>query len=111
MININTIKFMKRLDELAELSKYGIEEFDNATEETIDQKIFYDKDFENKIVMDACICDDPKCYHHDVISFFESSEYVANVEFSEDDNKPYIIVKLLACEEEIVIEDGRWYVV
>ncbi len=109
MINVETMKFMKMLDKLAEQSKNGIEEFSNATEETIDQKIFYSENCDFKVVEDCCIVDDKDCYHHDIISFYESYEYLMNVNFDEYDNKPYVNIKLLGSDEEIVIEDGEWY--
>ena len=42
MINLETIKFVRMLEEFAELSKNGIEPFENATEGTCCDKIFYD---------------------------------------------------------------------
>lgn len=111
MINLKTMKFMKKLDWLAELSKNGIEEFSNATEKTYQQKLFYCKDFDNKLVLDACIWDDEECYHHDIISFFEDTEYVAKIRFDEENNKPFVEITLGDYEDQIIIEDGSWYFV
>ena len=118
MINIETIKFVNMLNELAELSNEGIEPFENATEDTYRTKVFYDsRHFEGeegyKVVLDACLCDDPDCYHHDIISYYDSNnlEYKILVKFDEDDEEsgPYICVELLLSEEIIVVENGRWY--
>ena len=108
MINIETIKFTRMLDELAELSNNGIEEFENATYETYHNKVFYDEKNDNKLVLDACIVDDPNCFHHDIISYYGNNEYSVNVEIDEDEEK-YIVVRLMVSDEEIIIEDGIWY--
>ena len=108
MINIETIKFTRMLDELAELSNNGIEEFENATCETYHNKVFYDEKNDNKLVLDACIVDDPNCFHHDIISYYGNNEYSVNVEIDEDEEK-YIVVRLMVSDEEIIIEDGIWY--
>ena len=118
MINIETIKFVNMLNELADLSNEGIEPFENATEETYRTKVFYDsRHFEEeegyKVVLDACILDDPDCNHHDILSYYDSGslEYKIRVKFDEDDEEsgPYICVELLLSEEIIVVENGRWY--
>lgn len=115
MINIETIKFTKMLDELAELSKNGIDEFKNATEENQRSKIFYDKHSEDengnyRVVLDACILDDTNCYHHDVISYYDSEarEYEIRVVFDEY-KTPFVEVKMFLRDDSIVIENGRWY--
>lgn len=109
MINIETIKFVRMLNELAEKSNNGIDEFSKATHETFQSKIFYAENRNNKIVLDACIIDQKECYHHDIVSFYESPEYVITARFDEDTYKPYLVVKFLYCDDEIVIEDGVWY--
>jgi transcriptional regulator with XRE-family HTH domain len=115
MINFETIKFMKLLDELAELTEEGIEPFENATEGTIRTKIFYDASQADekggyRIVCDSCIVDDPDCFHHDIISYMDegSHEYKIRVLFDEDE-KPYILVELWISEEVIIVEDGYWH--
>lgn len=113
MINLETIKFNALLNKLAELSKNGIENFKDATEETWGEKLFYDETTEDAdgdymLVRDACIIDDPECMHHDVISYYESENGEYNIKVMTDDN-PYIVVKLTESEEEIVIENGKWY--
>ena len=115
MINVETIKFVKLLDKLAELTENGIEEFANATQDNYDEKIFYDvnsvdADGRYKIVLDSCLLDDPECYHHDAISYYKSThgDYSVRVEIDED-NKPFVVVSLTESDEMIVIEDGEWY--
>ena len=115
MINIETIKFRKMLDELAELSANGIEPFENATYESFHSKIFYDSkklDEEGyKVVLQACLTLD----HHDIISYYDadSFEYNVRVKIDEesfpDESIPYVEVKLLISEDIIIIEDGKWY--
>ena len=115
MINVETIKFIKMLDEFAACSANGIEPFSKATEESYGLKIHYDEraiegEEGFKVVADACILDDPKCYHHDIISYWDtdSLEYKIRVIIDEE-GVPYLDVKLILSDEEIVIEDGRWY--
>ena len=115
MINVETIKFIKMLDELAELSKNGIESFDKASENTWRNKIFYDTrkpatEDGYKVVLDACILDDPHCYHHDVISYYDSDNYEYNVRIKiDEDSNPYIEVRLLISGDTAIVENGSWY--
>ena len=115
MINVETIKFVKMLDELAACTENGIEPFANANEETYRTKIYYDEnDIASeegcRVVCDACIIDNPECYHHDIISYWdsESREYKIRVIIDED-NVPFVSVKLMYSDEIIVIENGVWY--
>ena len=118
MINIETIEFIKLCDFLAELSKNGIEPFGNATQDTFRSKIFYDDRCADdagyyKVVLDACIVDDPACFHHDIISYYDSTskEYTVHVAFNEDDPVPYVLIRLTTSEKEIIIDEGVWYFV
>ena len=117
MINIETIKFVRLLNELAEMSSNGIETFEKANQDNYREKIFYDEksnDGRNgyRVVADACLVDDPKCYHHDIISYFDdiSNEYDIKVIIDED-GIPYVNIAFIKSEEEIVIENGVWYFV
>ena len=115
MINVETIKFLDMLNELAELSKGGFDDFSNATQANWRTKVFYDAkkadDGRFPIVLNACVIDDPECYHHDVIDYYDSAskEFTARVVFNEDEEEPFIQVDLILSEEQIVIENGRWY--
>jgi len=118
MINVETIKFLRMLDELVELVVNGIEEFSETTESTYRTKIHYDKKTEDEkgycnIVLDACIVDDADCYHHDVISYYgyDSDEYKVQVAFDDYDGTPYVLVSLLESGEQIVVDDEHWYFV
>ena len=115
MINVETIKFIKMLDELAQLSLKGVVPFEKATKETCGEKIFYDTKTVDgeagyRIVLDACVIDDPQCYHRDIISYYDSDsmEYTARVMIDEESN-PYVSVELLISGDTIVIENGSWY--
>jgi len=102
MINIETIRFQKMLDDLAERSENGIEPFCNATEANRDEKIFYEES-SGMIVLDACLIGD----HHDICSRYEDGEYIMRVVFC--DEEPYVSIKMVESDVEIVIEHGNWY--
>lgn len=108
MINVETIKFVKMLDELAERSKNGIEPFENATHDNLWEKVFYDptaKDEEGyKVVLDALISDDER----DLRAYYENSEYAVRVEIDELSNIS-INIKLLLSEDTIIIKNGAWW--
>ena len=116
MINVETIKFLRMLDELVELVANGIEEFGETTESTYRTKIHYDKKTADEtgncnIVLDACIVDDADCYHHDVIGYYgdDSNEYKVQVAFDVDDGTPYVLVSLFESDEQIVVDAEHWY--
>ena len=117
MINIETMKFMKMLDELAIQSAVGIKDFSEATEATAHEMVFYDKsspdpDGHYPVVLESCVIDNPKCIHHDIIKYYDSdtSEYVVQVELGEN-GQPFIHVAFVASNEDIVVEEGKWYFV
>ena len=113
MINIETIKFVRLLNELATLSKNGIEPFKRANESTFGEKVFYDdRKLEKdgyKVVLDACIVDDPDCYHHDIISYYDSNSQEYKIRVTIDEGVVCITVTLLVSGDIIVIENGAWY--
>ena len=115
MINVETIKFVNMLNKLAELTENGIEKFSKASSGTYQTKLFFDEKTKDensqyKVVLDACVIDDPKCEHHYVISYYDtdSNEYSVRVVIDEH-NKPYVLVRLTVSEDEVIIENGRWY--
>ena len=63
---------------------------------------------DNKVIMDTCLCG-----HHDIISYFD--EYCGTNDFTvkviEDDEDLYILIKFLRIDEQICIEEGKWYFV
>lgn len=104
MVNIETIRLMALIKELAKKSENGLMEVKQATEENKDKYIFYDSsiclDDEEKfpVVEGMIIIDDPKCYHHDVISYIEQRRsddiYVAeDFEEVEDEDEEEEILK------------------
>ena len=115
MINVETIKFVKMLDELAELSKKGIEPFESATEETYGTRVFYDekslaREKGYKIVLDACIWDNPECYHHDIISYYDSDSLEYKVRVMIDEDGAFIVVTLVMSDSIVIIENGGWHI-
>ena len=118
MINIETIKFVKMLDELAELTLGGIEEFSKATPENCLGKVFYDENAmdekgQYRVVRYSLVTDD----HHDVICYCDSDtdEYTVRVVFPDDgpqfqdDNPPFIEVRFAFDKTVIFVEDGEWH--
>lgn len=116
MINIETIKFIKIIEELTKLSKNGIKPFSEATYTNQDLYIFYDENNTNvdgsyKICLDMVLI----CDHHDVVSYYESyidandpkDQFLYGVVIDEDDNK-YVKIKI-SDYEDIIIENGEWY--
>lgn len=115
MINIETLEFLKIVEEIAENTKNGIEPFANATQGSFDQKVFFDEkemadENEYNVVCDACIVDDPECYHHDIISYHGNHEYC--VRAKQDENcKWFVLIRFYNDDAQIVVEDGKWYFV
>ena len=115
MINIETIKFMQMLDELAAKTVNRFIPFSAAAASDLHTSIVYDetKPDENgffPIVHDACIVDDPTCLLHDIISYYDSDseEYTARVDLVEG-MPPSIVVDLLLSEAQIAIYEGKWH--
>lgn len=107
MLNVETIKFMKMLDDLAKMSNVGIEGFSTATAELYQTVVYYDDlhddDRKNRIVLDAVI---DEC-HHDIVCYYEDTEDYT-IRAVEDDGV-FIVVDFLKTDDQIVIEHGRWY--
>ncbi len=118
MINIETIKFIKMLDELANLTKGGIFEFKKATKDDVNSsKVFYDKEAQDKdgnyrVVLDMCVIDDPECLHHDAVSYYDSNTKQFTVRaITNEGSNTYIVVKFYDTKYQIVIKNGSWYFV
>ena len=118
MINLETLKLLGIIKQLAEYSKSDISDFSEATQENYDEKLFYDgksgSETEGyRIVCDACILDNPECIHHDIVSYWDSinnnNEYTIRVFINKEENKYYIEVKFKKSEASIIIENGDWY--
>lgn len=116
MINVETIKLISFMKELAEESKNGICEFAEANENNFRTKVFYDKNTKDetggyRVVCDACLVDDPYCYHHDVISYCDqlSPEFTIRARKTEEDDDFFLDVRLIRSDVSFVIENGDWY--
>ena len=115
MINIETLEFLKTVENIAEKTKAGIEPFANATEDSFAQKVFFDDNTETDegeygVVCDACITDDPERYHHDIVSYHGNHEYRVCAKKDEDE-KWFVLIRFFNDDAQIVVEDGKWYFV
>ena len=114
MINFETIKLIHQLNELAEKTANGIKPFAEMNEENRNDFVFYhevpDSEDNFPVVLDAMLIDDPECYHHDAVSFYDSDtdEYTVRV-VNDEIEGTYVRVRLALSFEEIIIEDGHWY--
>lgn len=119
MINIETLKLIKVIEELRELSKSGIKPFSECTEENNGQYVFYDErktnpDGSYKICLDTLVIDE----HHDVICHYESyageghslrNECYIGVVTTEEE--PFINIHLIKEGYDIVIYDNNWEII
>ena len=108
MLNVETIKFMKMLDDLAQCSSVGIEGFSTATPERYGQIVYFDDEHHDanryrRVVLDAVLDE----YHHDIVSYIEDTEDYS-VRVVEDDGV-FIVVDFPKTGDQIVIEHGKWY--
>ena len=115
MINFETIKLIHQINELAAKTANGIKPFAEMNEKNRNDFVFYQEveDLEGNypVVLSAMLIDDPECYHHDAIGFYDSEtdEYTVRVVVDEVEGT-YVRVRLALSFEEIIIEDGRWYI-
>ena len=119
MIDIETVKFMKMLENLTKLSRNGIENFETATEDTLHSKIFYIKESASAPppyrVVESALFDDYGC--HDIIRYFgDENNYNVCVDFiqeseenGQENNSLFIVVSFPDRMEQISIENGDWY--
>ena len=119
MLNVETIVFMKMLEELCELSKNGYAPFSEAKSSTVHTKVFYDDTKEDEygfpIPLMTLVDDDIDGCHHDVISYYESyieqeTEYRVRVCF-DDDGEPSINIWFSNSDYEISIYNGKWRII
>lgn len=54
----------------------------------------------------------PECYHHDIVSLCDSDtdEYTVRIVKDEVEGT-FVRVRIALSFEEIIVEDGRWYIV
>ena len=123
MIDIETVKFIEMLNELAQKAKSGVKPFAECTVENKEDCVFYDEDTETvdeishscnlyRIVLDKSV---DGSIHHDVISYYDDlfdGEYQVNVviPMEEIDEEPLIEVKG-DDGVDIIIEPGNWYTI
>lgn len=119
MLNIETLKLIKVIDELKELSKAGFKPFSECTEENEGQYVFFDEtavnpDGTSKICLDTMVCED----HHDIICYYEDyagdmyslrNECYIGVVTTEEE--PFINIHLIEEGYDIVIYDGNWEII
>lgn len=118
MIDVKTLKLIKIIDELKELSKNGIKPFSECTEENDGQYVFYDEnalnpDETHKICLDTIVCEE----HHDVICYYE--DYAGDTYSLRDEcyigvvtteEEPFINIHLKD-GHDIIIYDGNWEII
>lgn len=114
-INIQTVKFMKMLEELAELTTDEFTAFEDLTQEQIEGEcgIIFDQKNRNenggyRVVLDMLIDED----RHDIFSYFEDycdceGYSVSVMEDEENPDDKWIQVDIDG--ESIVVENGVWY--
>ena len=110
MINVETIKFVKMLDELKEKLKNGATPFGNVTKGASSEAICYDEkspdnDGHFRIVLDSWVDE----IHRDIISYYDSGTFDYTVRLDLDDEDPCIEVRLIGSDELIVIDEDEWY--
>lgn len=107
MIDFETVRFLKLLDELAALSANGIVPFSKATEESWHscQYLFFDDKSESFPIVWEAIVDE---LHHDIISYYSGENYTVRA-VCEEEEKPFIEVISADTKYAIVVEDGAWY--
>lgn len=108
-INWQSIKLMKTMDELAELTEAGFREFDKATWEDKDVFVLVDREKADEhgapIVLDSLIDE----LHHDAISYFDSLFDDVIFRVVDQGDESFIIVRSLCSNDEVCIDRGRWY--
>lgn len=111
MINIETIKFISRLNDLARSSKNGIYPFSTATKEQKNGLLYDDSKTLGDVhpLVADCVIDNE---HHDIVSTFtqmyDADGIVIGVSV-EDDNAYVSVTSRNNPELSIVIENGIWY--
>lgn len=102
-IDMQTIAFMKEIEELKEKTKNGIKNFKEATVDNFENYVFFIREKENdtyKIVLDACL----QLGHHDAYSYY-NGWYVVE----DEENNLYVMYE--QDDTIVVIENGKWYLV
>ena len=115
MVNVQTIKFMKMLDELAALSENGFvdwETLNHSKESGIpDNKILYSSKHVTPSGYYKVICDVTwDAGEWDIVGFYDNIEFDSNVEIGVNTEEPMSIdIKFINEREYITIMNGEWY--
>lgn len=124
MINLETIKFINMLNDLAELTRFGYKKWSEIPELDWDdinaekfEGIIFDDSNENKVVLNYL-----NYGHHDIIAYYDdccnTSDFSVNVvdrstyDETVDKNsekKFYVKISFYHSEDEVCIENGAWY--
>ena len=113
MVNVETVRFIGIMKELAKLSENGIFSFSKCNEKNRNDYIFYDDTKKNeddtyKIVCDSCVDE----LHHDIISYYGEDDYIIGVVVHDEDDVQDIFVQVrMNNNVMIVIENGDWHLV
>lgn len=107
MINVETIKFIEMIKELAKKSANGIKDFSEAIQGSEESYAYFDRNNDYRIVLDSCVDE----YHHDAVSYYDDFSFEYTVRAVEDEGNCgyYILIHLLTSETDIIIENGNWY--
>ena len=109
-INVNTLRCLSMVNELAELIPNGIKPFSECNIKNKHNHIFYyDDNGEYKIVLDSCVDEQ----HHDIISNYDDyCNHTCEVRVMDPDDEPYIAISFLHEDDTLIIEpDGTWHMV
>ena len=105
LINVETIKFVRLLDDLAKTSLNGISPFENASEKS-KNNIFYDSNMYDEdgyfVVYWSNIRD------HYIHSYYDSITNGYKVRVVLNYPAPVLRITLLGSRETIIIHDGIW---
>ena len=110
MINVETIKFVKMLDDLVKKLKNGVIPFGNIPEGSCLDAIYYDEKSPDKngcyrLVLQSCFDVD----QYDIVSYYDSDTYDYTVRLNLEFEDPCIEVRLVGSDELIVVSDDSWY--
>lgn len=119
MINIETVSFIAKLNELAEKEQNGIREFKEATSENKDDYIFYDATSCSRRGEDGALMYRVVGFafideiHHDIVSYCddESHDFTAFVIDDGENGAPYLEIRIPVEDKYIQFADGKWFFV
>lgn len=118
MINVETVSFIAKLNELAVKEKNGIREFKEATRENKDDYIFYDATSCSRRGEDGALMYRVVGFafideiHHDIVSYCddESHDFTAFV-IDDGEGDPYLEIRIPTEDKHIQFADGKWFFV